>query len=123
MQIPEIKLKWYDYLLIPYERFRAKLYKFKNFLKNCWIFRKELTEYQSWDFSYDIDMLIKMYEIKVKSFEIGSKYAYIDKELVKIKEIYELLKEIQGLDYMQEDFKDKYLKVFQKLKYSYKFWW
>ena len=68
-------------------------------------------------------MLIKMYEIKVKSFEIGSKYAYIDKELVKIKEIYELLKEIQRLDYMQEDFKDKYLKVFQKLKYSYKFWW
>ena len=35
----------------------------------------------------------------------------------------ELLKEIQRLDYMQEDFKDKYLKVFQKLKYSYKFWW
>lgn len=123
MQIPEIKLSWYDYILIPYERFKVKLYNLKNFLKNCWIFRKELTNYQGWDFSYDIDMLVKMYEIKVKSFEIGSGYAYIDKELKQIKEIYELLKEIQKLDYMEENFKDKYIQIFQKLKYSYKFWW
>lgn len=120
---PEIKLKWYDYPGIWYTRLTLKLSYFKSFLRNSWRFRKELSHYQGWDFSFDIDMLIKMYEIKVESFEIGKKYVYVDKEYNQIKEIYEDLKEIRNLDYMQNDFRNKYIKVFSKLGKSYKFWW
>lgn len=83
MEIPEIKLKWYDYLSIWCSKITLRFSYFKNFLRNCWNFRKELAHYQGWDYSFDIEMLLKMYEIKVKSFEIGKNMLLLIKNLKK----------------------------------------
>ena len=87
-------------------------------------FRKELAKYRGWDFSYDLQLLKKAYEIKIKSFEIACEYIVEAPELLEeIKSIYNDIVWLETNELYHKDYIKNYKKLFKKLQESYKFWW
>ena len=120
---------FWEFITLPFVRIKDSTkysyLKIKTFFTNIIRFRKILCEYQGWDFSYDIDMLIKMYEIKIESFEIAIDVIEDGKDLLEeIKEIHKALLKVREADYsLDKEFIKIYKKAFDKMKTSYKFWW
>jgi hypothetical protein len=123
----DIKIKWYEYPGIWWHRLLLKFwYPTLCYFKNCWRFRKILSQYESFDFSYDLDLLLKVYELKEKEWEL---YAVnfvegAEKDLLKIREIKEQIQKVIEMSCaLNSDYIKEYQKLFQLLKQSYKFWW
>ena len=123
----DIEVKWYEYPGIWWHRFCMKFWwPLLCYFKNCWRFRKILSQYESFDFSYDLDLLLKIYELKEKEWEL---YAVnfvenAEKDLEKIHEIRSQIQKVIEMDCaLNRDYIKEYQKLFQLLKQSYKFWW
>lgn len=118
----------WDYLTTPFWRFGYIIsetwYSVKTFCYNVFKFRKELAKYRGWDFSYDLQLLKKAYEIKIKSFEIACEYIVEGPELLEeIKSIYNDIVWLETNELYHKDYIKNYKKLFKKLQESYKFWW
>lgn len=118
----------WEFITIPFWRLGYIIsetwYSVKTYCYNAWKFRKELAKYRGWDFSYDLDMLIKMYEIKIESFEIAKDYIEEGSKLLEeIKGIYSDLVWLNTNDYLDANYIKVYKKTFKKLQESYKYWW
>lgn len=118
----------WDYITYPFTHtayiISETWYSVKTFTKNVWRFRKILKSYQGWDYGYDIKMLIKMYEIKIRSFEIACEYIEEGPELLEeVKGIYNDLVWLDNADEWDKNYTKVYAGVFKKMQKSYKFWW
>jgi hypothetical protein len=86
---------WYK----TYEVFR---YKIPMFLENLWYFRRELWEFRSWDYTFNLNLLKRSLEKTVNTLEFygmeieGSRM----KKVVKIKRVIELIDNIQNGNYL-----------------------
>lgn len=116
----------WDFITLPFWRIYGEIenicHAVKYFVINCFRFRNVLCKYQGFDFSYDIDFLVEMYRIKIRSFEIGSEFVKCHKELEEIKSIFNDLVWLQIND-LSEEYIKVYKNVFKKLQKSYTFWW
>lgn len=118
------KIRWYDWFWLLPSRIGDVWYSIKTFFLNVWRFRKELKSYQGWDYGFDIDMLCRMYEIKVQSFEKAIGFIEDGEKLYKESlEILEKLKELKENDFTDTEYVKKYRETFKSLMDSYKFWW
>lgn len=74
--------------------------KLINFIINCWTFRKELTEFQTYDYSYNLQLLVKSLELTKETL----KEEYTNEEtLAKMERIIELIhRMIDGDDYYND---------------------
>ena len=123
----ELEPKWYEYPGIWWYRFRLKFWwPFLCYFKNCWRFRKVLSQYESFDFSYDLDLLLKVYELKAKEWETHAVNFVVgaEKDLAKICEIRDQIQKVIEMDWtFNNDYVKEYQRLFQLLKQSYRFWW
>lgn len=124
-EILNYKRKWYEYPEYWWYQLGLKIESIKCYFKNCWRFRRILKEYEGFDFSYDLDMLLIMYDIKEKSFEIGKEFVVEGaKDLEKIREIKAQIQKVINLECeLDAAYIKEYQRLFQLLKQSYKFWW
>lgn len=122
------KTLW-DYLTTPFWRIgyiiSESWYAIKTYCYNAWKFRKALKSYRGWDFGYDLNMLLIMYEIKIKSFEIACEYIEDGpKLLAEIRSIHADLKYLVENDLIDvPDYEKVYRRVFKKMQNSINYWW
>ena len=119
--------KWYEYPGIWWYRLKLKFWwPLLCYFKNCYRFKKILSQYEPFDFSYDLDLLLKVYELKEQNWkeEAVNFVVGADKDLQKIQEIKAQIQKVQDLDWnFDKDFTKEYQRLFQLMKQSYRFWW
>jgi hypothetical protein len=95
------KLIWHQSPIYKfYEIFR---YKIPMFLKNLWFFRKEIWEFRSWDYSFNLMMLRRSLEKTVNTIEfVGHEIQETrTKKVEKMKRAIELLEHIRSDSYIE----------------------
>ena len=82
---------------------KDKYREFKNFFRNIWLFRKQLTRFQWWDYSFTLDMLSKSLEIMANNLE--TKGIEVDtprmKKVAKIRRVIELIGNREGIEHIE----------------------
>jgi len=86
---------WYK----TYEVFR---YKIPMFFENLWYFRRELWEFRSWDYTFNLSLLKRSLEKTVHTLEFYGQEIESGrmKKVVKIKRVIELIDNVQNGDYI-----------------------
>ena len=95
------RLIWHQHPVYKiYETFR---YKIPIFFKNLWFFRKELWDFRSWDYGFNLMMLRRSLEKTVNTIEIYGNEVEESrmKKVEKIKRVIELLKNVRSDSYIE----------------------
>jgi hypothetical protein len=86
-----------------YKTYDAIRYDIPRFFKNVWRFRKEMREFQAWDYNYNLSVFRRSLELtgdylETKGIEIESSR---DKKIAKIREVTELIKRVGNDSYIE----------------------
>ena len=95
------RLIWHQHPVYKiYETFR---YKIPIFFKNLWFFRKELWDFRSWDYGFNLMMLRRSLEKTVNTIEVYGNEVEESrmKKVEKIKRVIELLKNVRSDSYIE----------------------
>jgi len=78
-------------------------YKIPNFLRNVWLFRRELTEFRWWDYGYTLSMLRRSLEIMATKFEKDGIEEDISrmKKVDKMRRAIEILSNVRGVAHIE----------------------
>ena len=94
------KLIWHQHTVYKvYEVFR---YKIPMFFENLWFFRKELWEFRSWDYTYNLRILARSLEKTSNTLEFHGHEIEESrmKKVEKIKRIIQLVKNLDNYEYI-----------------------
>jgi hypothetical protein len=95
------RLIWHQHPVYKiYETFR---YKIPIFFKNLWFFRKELWDFRSWDYGFNLMMLRRSLEKTVNTIEVYGNEVEESrmKKVEKMKRVIELLKNVRSDSYIE----------------------
>lgn len=118
LKIPDddFEPKWYEKIRWFIEDIPSKLRNIKESIRNHIIFHKAISKWRWYDYGYDIELLLKMYEEKAKHWGKDTHYLNDEKDAKDLKIVVECLKRIDNYDYgvhHQEYYKEL---LFKKLK-------
>ena len=87
-----------------YKTFKLFRYKIPMFFENLWFFRKQLWEFRSWDYSYNLKLLGRSLEKTVNTIEFHGQEVEISrmKKVAKIKRAIELINSFNEGDYIEK---------------------
>lgn len=66
-------------------------YNLINFIKNAWLFRKELTKFEPFDYACNLDILKRSLELTVIDMKYYEKYGYCKETIAELNKAIELL--------------------------------
>lgn len=91
------RLMWHRHPLYKfYELFR---YKIPMFLENLWFFRKELWDFRSWDYSFNLQLLRRSLEKTVDTIE----YHGHEIDISRLKKVKKMKRVIELINHLRED--------------------
>jgi hypothetical protein len=87
-----------------YKAYSSIRYDVPRFFKNIWRFRKELREFQSWDYSYNLSLFKRSLEltadyIEIKGIEVSSSRS---KKVAMMRRAIEIIGKLKTNDYIEE---------------------
>lgn len=118
LKIPDddFEPKWYEKIRWFIEDVPSKLRNIKESVINHIIFHKAISKWRWYDYGFDIELLLKMYEEKAKHWGKDTHYLNDEKDAKDLKIVVECLRRIDNYDYsarQQEYYKEL---LFKKLK-------
>ena len=118
LKIPDddFKPNWYDKIIYFIQDIPSKLRNIKESIRNHIIFHKAISKWRWYDYGFDIELLLKMYEEKAKHWGKDTHYLRDEKDAKDLKIVIECLKRIDNYDYgetQQQYYRDL---LFKKLK-------
>lgn len=118
LKIPDddFEPKWYEKIRWFIEDVPSKIRNIKESVRNHIIFHKAISKWRWYDYGFDIELLLKMYEEKAKHWGKDTHYLNDEKDAKDLKIVVECLRRIDNYDYgarQQEYYKEL---LFKKLK-------
>jgi len=99
------RLIWHQHPVYKfYELFR---YKLPQFFKNLWFLRKQLWEFRSWDYSFNLQFFARTLEKTVKTIEFNG----FEVDITRLKKVEKMKRVIQLIDNIRTD---SYIEVAEK---------
>lgn len=90
--VNSIKEFWWYQIKTPCNIFFKKIH---NFIKNCWLFKKELAQFQKYDYAYNLRLFNRSLELTKEQF----KKEHVDKQT-----IFDMERTIELINRMTDDY-------------------
>lgn len=87
-----------------YKTYAVFRYKIPMFLENLWFFRKQLWEFRSWDYKFNLNLLSRSLEKTVKTIEVHGQEVDISrlKKVKKIKRVIQIINSMDEFTYIEK---------------------